>query len=785
VSAGVVAFPVRGPDLKAARLPSPRTGLVGRERELSAIRALLSQQEVRLLTLTGPGGVGKTRLAIAAAEGISATFGARIAFVSLSSVSAPEQVAPAIFQALGGRETGLDFSVDRLHHLLAERDLLLVLDNFEHLLPAATVVAGLLDACPRLHILATSRVALGVSGEQEFLVPPLTLPDGGERREPEGEGSPAVKLFALRAGAARADFVLSAQNVADVAAICRRVDGLPLAIELAAARVTHLSPSALLDRMKRPGVGRLPLLTGGSRDLPARQRTMHDAIAWSYALLDAAEQNLFAQLTVFVGGFSLDAAAAVSAMDELTVLEGIGALVANNLVRYEGDPGGAPRYGMLETIREFGLEQLAAIGQVETVRNRHAAWALAFAERAASHTPAADAADWLARLDQEHPNLRAAWTWLLDREDGSGLLRLAGALWPFWEERAHFGEARRWLEAALELGREAPARDRLAALTGAGTMAWRQSDFASAIAHHEQALCLARELGDRDAEAFALNNLGAQAAEMGDFDAARARFDECITVARDAGAVLQVIRALHNLAHIQRVQHDSAGALQSMETVLALAGEHDLGWPLPGILDGLGLAATDQGDYDRALALLTESLTTAVAQGSQGNVVDGIESLARLAAVTDQAVLSARLFGAAEAMRAELGFHRSPTDIAYAEPVMRGLGETLGANGFAAASADGRALSHDEALAEALDLRVSATVGAATSAGRRPLPHSLTRRELEILKLIAAGHTNRAVSELLFISPATVSRHIANIYTKLKIDSRAQAVAFVHQHGLV
>jgi DNA-binding CsgD family transcriptional regulator len=271
---------------------------------------------------------------------------------------------------------------------------------------------------------------------------------------------------------------------------------------------------------------------------------------------------------------------------------------------------------------------------------------------------------------------------------------------------------------------------------------------------------------------------------MGDFDAARVWFDECLAVAREAGAVLQVIRALHNLAHMQRVQHDSAGALHTMEEVLALAREHDLGWPLPGILDGFGLAATDHGDYDQALALLTECLTTAVAQGNQGNIIDGIVSLARLAAVTGQADLATRLFGAGDTMREELGFRRSPTDIAYIEPIMSVLRETLGVDGFAATWAQGRALSPPEAIAAALALRVMTGAQATSATERRPAPHGLSERELEVLRLIAAGHSTREIGEELFISHATAARHIANIYAKLDVDSRAKAATFAHKHGL-
>ena len=801
VSPAVVALPARGVNFGAARLPTPPTPLVGREHESAAVSALLGREDVRVLTLHGPGGVGKTRLALAAAEAAAAGFDS-VAYVSLGAVPSPDLVGPTLFQALGGRDDG-DFSHARLHALVGDAPLLLVLDNFEHLIAAAPLVGGLLDACPRLKALVTSRVTLRLAGEQAYLVPPLALPDGGEERgDPGLEAVPAIRLFAQRARAARADFVLDARNVADVAAICRRLDGLPLAIELAAARVTHLSPRALLERMDHPDGGRLPLLSGGPRDLPARQQTMRDAIAWSFALLDAAERALLPELAVFVGGFTLEAAERVTgdgfqvsatALDSHVpdtrhpspdTLDLLASLVARSLVRYEGDVGGEPRYGMLQTIREFALERLAAGGNAEAVRDRHADWQLDLAERAFPHLKGPRATEWGAVLEREHANLRAALVWLLEREDGARLARLAGAIWPFWQEHAHYGEGRRWLAAALERGDAAPAADRLRVLTGAGTLAWYQADVADSRRMCERALSLAREIGDREAEAYQLGNLAVHASELGDRDLAMARYEASLAVAREAGSPSPMVLALHNLAIEDWERDEHATSMGRLEEALALAREHAMGWALPFVLAGMGSTALSLGDPTRAVAHYRESIALAQTRGNLGDVIDAIEGMARVAASTEQAADAARIFGATAAMREALPYPRTPGEVDRFEAVADAMREALGVAGFDAAWAEGRALSQEAAIATAL--AVSADAPAREAASDRLAPgHGLTERELEVLRLLAAGRSNREIGDALFISPATAARHVANIYLKLGVDSRAEATAFALQQELV
>jgi DNA-binding CsgD family transcriptional regulator len=541
--------------------------------------------------------------------------------------------------------------------------------------------------------------------------------------------------------------------------------------------VPHLSPAALLDRLDLPGPARLPLLTGGPRDQPVRLQTMRDTIAWSYDLLDEEERALFERLAVFVDGFSLEAAEPVADGEAGGTLDGVASLVAKSLVQYDGDQGDQPRYRLLETIREFGLERLAASGQEAIVRQRHAEWCLAFAAHAGPHAKDPDAAVLLEALEREHPNLRAALAWLVAQGDGRRLLRLAGALWPFWQQHAYYGEGRRWLEVALELGRDAPATERVEALTGAGTLTWYQRDVTAARHWHEQALALAREVGDRKGEAFALINLGAQDEALGDFARATARYEAGLAIARELREPEAMVLALYNLAYVTWLQGQGAEATVRYEESLTLAREHRVDWLIPATLLGLGLISLDRHDYPRAAALLHESLTVGAARGNTVDVIDTIEGLVQLAAALGRMEQAARLFGAAGSLREAIAMPLMPFELARLEPVLQAMQDALGPDGVATAVATGQALSQDEAITEALAVRTE-------PAERCPDSHGLTMREREVLRLIAAGQTNREVAERLYISPATVARHVANIYGKLGVDSRARLTAYALQHGL-
>jgi predicted ATPase/class 3 adenylate cyclase len=624
--------PLKTLDQHPHNLPEQTTPFIGREDDVNTARGILERDDVRLLTLTGPGGVGKTRLALQVAAELVESFVDGVWFVPLAPLGHADLVVPAIAQALSVRQIGEQSLLESLVGDLRNKHLLLILDNFEHVTAATSAVGHLVTACPKLKVLVTSRAVLHLYGERELAVPPLDLPD--LKRLPTEDdlaNFECVRLFLERAQAAKAGFSLTEANAPTVAAICVRLDGLPLAIELAAARVRMLPPSALLPRLEH----RLKLLTGGGVDRDPRQQTLRGAIAWSYDLLDGAEQSLFRRLSVFVGGCTLEAAEAVAngAADlEVDVFDGIASLVEKSLLRLEGHDDDEPRFVMLESIREFGMRALEASGEAESLREHHASHYLFVAEDAEPHLSGPEQIAWLDRLEHDQGNLDAALRWLYEKQHVGLGLRLAGALWQFWSLRGHFTEGRSHLDALLGLPDTEPNRsERAKALNAAGVLAESQGDFRRAGELHEESLRIAREIGDSREITWALANLGSIAIGQGDLDRAQDVLEEALATARQMGDKHYVATSLIDLGNLAHVRSDIKAAAELYQEGLALFREMGDESHISRTLNNLGSIAVSEARYDRAESLFKESLAHFEAIGDKRSIAGTLNNLAEVA----------------------------------------------------------------------------------------------------------------------------------------------------------
>ncbi len=696
--------PSRSRSLK--NLPAPITSFVGRQQELGRLHDLFTHPNIRIITLTGPGGTGKTRLALHAAEQFHPIFPDGVFFVPLATIQQSRMVLSTIAEALRIEETHHQSIRARVHEFLTDQQVLLVLDNFEHVLEAAPVVADLLQASRRLKILVTSREKLYLYGEHEYIVVPLTFPEVGyEYSLDDLVQIPAIALFIDRAQNVKPAFSLTRENAPIIMNICRKLDGLPLAIELAAAQSKHFAPSKILERL----TDRFEALAHGPRDLPARQQTLRATIDWSYALLDEQGQMLFRRLGVFIGGCNLEGVEAVCVEPELlstNLIDRLISLVDKSLV-LETDMGGEQRFTMLETIREYAVEKLHVHAEYEHIRTRHAAYYVYFAEQAEQAYSTSQQVIWINRVEQEHDNVRAAIEWTLKHGPASIALRLGGSLWRFWLMRGYLSEGRQWLRQALEHSAGCPDATRVKAVDGSGVLAMFQGDYTSAISYYEEALTLFRRLGDRVGVSDILESLGVLYIFLGDHAQAMQLHQESLAIRRTLGDVQKISSSLTNLGYIALTQADYEQAQTYTEESLAISRR---GGDIQGIaisLCNLGLISLKYyRNYHRAYLFYKESLDVVQEMQDKEVMMTALEGLALVAFELQEFDRAARIFSAINKLRTTFGLAPNSSSLREAfEQTMQRTREQLGEGAWASRANEGRAMMLDEAITHALQIK--------------------------------------------------------------------------------